>query len=174
MTITARITASIQVRDRRSGDLGAFSLDPLLSLVTDYAAGTGSGEIDQQWSDARQLAAAAHDDLDLTSLPAATADPRGAGVAFSAVKRIAVLKTDSGDYLEIGGGTDGAGAADALAGTDDYPFSADGDIVQVVGQNGLWLWINPEGCAVAAGTAVLHIGGITSTQDYQILILGNA
>lgn len=174
MTVNARGSLRIEVKDRRSGDLGAFTLDPEFIALWSMAAGSASGQISQQWTDERTLAAGVHDNLELDSLPAATLDPRGAGEAFTKVKLIAIKKVDAGDYLQIGGGTDGGGDAVAFAGTDDFPFVADDDMAQVVGENGLWLWWNPEGADVTAGVADLfHIEAITSEQTYQIMILGN-
>lgn len=174
MAINAKCTLRVEIKDRRTGDLGTFALDPELTALWDMAAGVASGQIDQQWSDELTLAAVGHDNFDLTSMPAATGDPRGAGVAFSKVKLIAVKKTDAGDYCEVGGGTGGTGPADAFAGTDDFPFKTDADLGQLVGEGGLWLWYNPEGAAVSAGAKIFHVGAITSEQEYQIMILGNA
>ena len=77
------------------------------------------------------------------------------------------------NYLAVGGGTNGASAADAwaLAGG---PFSADSTIIHIPAGGG-WLWYDPAGVAVTNATAdILALGGVTTTQSYEIIIVGEA
>lgn len=175
MPVNAKFDINLQATDNDALDLGGALLKHLLSHQARWPAGPLTAQVSEAWSDERTIVAAAHLNLDFSAgLPAATGDPRGAGVTFSKVKAIALLKTTDTDYIQIGGGTDGGAAADAFAGTDDYPFVDDSDMGQVVGEDGIWIWMNPDGAAVAAGASVFHIGAVTTDQTVKILIIGDA
>jgi len=175
MAASGKINVRINIVDSDALDMGGATTNHVFDALLNMATGTASTQINEVWSDAGTVAAGAITAFDVNGgLPAATGDPRGAGITFSKVKLIAIRKTDSGDYMTVGGGTTGLGAVDALAGVDDFPFAADADLAQIVGQNGLYIWYNPEGCTVAAGAAVIGLGGVTSVQEYEILIAGLA
>jgi len=175
MPVNAKYSINIQASDADPMDLGASLIRHLFEADNDWPAGPLTGQVTEAWSDERTIVAGAFLNLDFNGgLPAATGDPRGAGITFSKVKGIAILKTTATDYLTIGGGTDQVPDVDAFAGVDDYPFATDAAIGQVVGTNGVWLWLNPDGAAVAAGTAVFSLGAVTTDQTLKIVILGDA
>ena len=173
MPVNAKYSLNIQANDADPMDLGGALLRHLFEASNDWPAGPLAAQCTEAWSDERTLVAGVHLNLNLNAgLLAATGDPRGAGVTFSKIMGIAILKVTDTDYIQIGGGTDGAGAVDAIAGTDDYPFVADSDMGQVVGENGVWIWMNPEGATIDAGAAVFHIEAITTDQTFKIIFLG--
>lgn len=167
----AEIIASLSVSENITLDQGSILRRHLVELKASYNEGTGSGEVDEVWSDERTVNAGADDDLELDNLTQVDADDATVRtVAFAKVKGIFIRKITATDYLKVG-----AAGATAFAGADDYPFADDTDIAQVVGENGLFLWLNPEGATVGNGTAdVLRISGVTTNQTYQIVIIGVA
>lgn len=174
MPVNAKYSLNIQANDADAMDLGGVLIRHLFEASNDWPAGPLSAQVTEAWSDERTLVAGAFLNMNFLSMPASTGDPRGAGVAFSKVKGIAILKTTATDYLTIGGGTDQTPSADAFAGVDDYPFAADAAIGQVVGENGVWIWMNPDGGAVAAGTSIFCLGAVTTDQTFKIVVLGDA
>lgn len=173
MPARATFEFNIRATDSDAMDLGAALLTHLFDVGNDWPTGILTANINEAWSDRRTVVAGAFLNMSFLSMPAATGDPRGPGLAFSSVKGIAIRKVTSTDYLTIGGGTDQTPSADAFAGVDDYPFAADAAIGQVVGENGVWVWMNPDGAAVAAGTSIFCIGAVTTDQEFDIVVLGN-
>lgn len=169
MGARGKINIDISTADSDAMDLGGALIKNAIKLIKALPNGTASGEIDEAWGDAGSVAAAANTDLDLTSLPAATGDPRGAGVSIGVLKLIVVKKTDSGDYMQLF-----ASGANDIAGVDDYPLADATDKAQVVGENGLYIYYNPEGCTIDGTHKILRIAGVTSTQEYEILLAGEA
>jgi len=175
MPVNASYSINIQANDADPMDLGGSLIRHLFETNNDWSAGPLTGQVTEAWSDERTILAGAFLNLNLAALLAATGDPRGAGVAFSKVKGIAILKTTSTDYLTVGGGTDQTPSADAFAGVDDYPFQADAAISQIVGEYGVWSWMNPGGATVTVATEhILCLGAVTTDQTFKIVILGNS
>ena len=172
MGVTGKIDFNIRVTDANTTDLGTDVQNHLLELAKTYSDGATTGLINEVWSETYTTVAAAFTNLDFTNMPAATGDPRGAGVSFSKVKGIFIKKSTPTDYLKYGGGTNCGAAVDAFAGVDDYPLADDSDLGQIVGSNGLMVWVNEDGATVGAGTAVLGVGAVTTDQTWSIVVIG--
>lgn len=136
--------------------------------------GTGTSQNDEVWvENSGSVAAGAFDNLDLTALAQLDGDAdTERTVNFSKVKAYLILNTSSTGNLVLGGGTDNAGAADAFAGVNQYPFTTDAAL-GAIPAGGYWFWSNPIGSSTT-GANVLCLGGITATQTYEIAIVGNA
>lgn len=171
---TAKTQITVSGVDSSALDLGQVALRHALSAQTDWPDGSAVGSIEAIWSDRRTLAAAAGENLDLNALIQAYA-------AGGAVKSI-VLDKVKAIYLEItsavpglltiGGGSTGAGAADAWAGA-GTPFAADGTLLQLQAGSGLFVWQNPVGGAVTAVTShILRMEASGLEVTYDIVILG--
>lgn len=138
-----------------------------------WPSGTTSSTADEVWSDTRTVAAGVDDNLQLDSLAQLDdADNTLRTVTFTKIKLLAIRNTSAADYLAVGGGSTGAGAADAFAGA-NYPLAADNDLIHV-GAGGLFLWMDPDGVDVTNGaTDILNLRGITSSQTYELVLIGN-
>lgn len=173
MALTTTIELAIRAARSQALDRGSVRDDHVVELPRlVWPSGTSESQADTVWSDRRTVNAAAHDNLDLTSL--AQLDSAGATVrtvAFAVVKLILILNRSTSGYLAVGGGTDGAAAADAWALT-LAPFAADAAIAHVPFGGG-WMWFDPTGVAVTNSSAdILHLGGISANQTYDIIIIG--
>jgi hypothetical protein len=171
-TFTAELIARLVASETWTldqGNLGGNShkVDATVSV----AAGTAASEIDLVWSDSRSLAVGTEQlELDnLTQLDSAGATLNAR--TFSVVKAILIRNTTASGLLTIGGGTGGAGAADAFAGA-GYPMVADSDKIDIP-FGGFFFWYDPAGAAVTNGaTDVLEVEATTATQTYEIAIIG--
>lgn len=174
MALSTNIDLTVRAIRSTVLDSGTLKDGHLLEVALQWASGTGASEADAVWSDRRSVTAAAHDNLDLTAL--AQLDTSGntvRTVALAVVKLIMVRNRSTSGYLVIGGGTDGAAAADAWALT-GAPFAADAALAHLQA-GGVWLWLDPAGVAVTNSSAdVLHLGAISANQSYDILIIGES
>lgn len=156
---------------------GTAVLPAQIQKALTWASGSGTSQADELWHDSNSVAAAAHDNIDLTNLT--QLDSAGAtvrsSIAFANVKALIISNTTStatGGYLSVGGGTDAAPAADAWSGV-TTPFTDDTDLVNIPA-GGAMMWVAPAGGTVTAATAdVLCISGVTQTQTYEILVIGD-
>lgn len=134
-----------------------------------WTEGTTARAIEVVWSDTRTLVATS-EDIDFSSLPAATKDLRGAGVALTDVRVLIIKNTHATSNLILGGaaaqGWEGAG----------LPFVAVGDKVTVrPGTTYSLIVQNGTGYAVTAGvTDTLKIDSGAATISYEILVAGKA
>ena len=141
-----------------------------LEYAVNLPHGDAAGEVNALWHSEITLAAAAQQNLDLTSL-AMTMFGDTISVALSAVKALLIVNTatDVGDELLIGGAGSGG---DAWAG----PWNDDQDAKQVVPADSAALWTHRlGGWPVGGSTNVLRIknngsGSITA----RIVIAGVA
>ena len=162
-------TIDLRVEAARSVALDQGSSKQLHQLLRTlrWPSGTGTSEANEVWSDSRSVSAAGNDDLELDSLAQLTA--AGATertVAFTVIKVIAIRNTSAADYLTVGG----AGAS-SWAGA-GFMLTDDSDLIAVPA-GGLLLWTDPAGKAVTNGTAdTLRVSGVTSTQTYEIIMIG--
>lgn len=174
MTLLTDISIGVNAVRSDTLDLGTNTARHALELALRWASGTGSSEADAVWSDTRTVNAAAHDNLDLTSLT--QVDSSGTTVrtvAFAVIKAILIVNTSTSGYLAVGGGTDGAAAADAWA-LATAPFSTDASIGHIP-FGGAWFWCDPTGVAVTNTSAdVFRIGGVSANQTYKIVIIGES
>lgn len=160
--------------ESQSLDLGAGVVPSEIKQTTSLTSGTGAGAVNEGWSDSRSLAVGS-ESLDLTALTQTDADGDTirSAISFSKGKVVTIKNTSSSGYLIVGGGTGGAGAADAWAGTDSMLYS---DASRLTVQAGGFIsWYSPAGGAVANGTAdILEIEAVVATQTYEILVTGEA
>lgn len=166
MALSFNYSLAINALLNTATDTGSETLKAVISKIDQFGSGTGSRNANQVWSDTRSLVATS-EDLDLTSLPAATGDSRGAGEAFSKIKFLYIFNNDAegGDILLVGGaaGTQWAGAA--------LYFVDVTDKVNVKPQGFMCVEDN-VGMAVAAGTKDLKIDAGAGTISYTIVICG--
>jgi hypothetical protein len=167
--VSVSTTIDLRVEAARSVSLDQGTSKQLHQLIRklQWPSGTGTSEANEVWSDSRSVNAAADDDLELDSLSQLTA--AGAterSVAFTVVKVVAIRNTSAADYITVGG----AGAA-SWAGA-GYMLTDDSDLIAVPA-GGLLLWVDPVGKAVTnSHTDTLRISGVTSTQTYEIVLVG--
>lgn len=167
--VLARVTGS-ELWALDQGNLGGGNAHKV-EAEYDLAAGTATSQTNLIWSDSRSLGVGTEDlELDnLTQLDSAGATLNAR--TFSVVKAICIKNTTSSGTLIIGGGTGGAGAADAFAGA-GYPMVDDTDKITIP-FGGCFLWYDPVGVAVTnSATDILHVEATGATQTYQITIVG--
>ena len=171
---TAKTHVSVAGIDSDSLDLGTIALRHDLAVAANWPDGAAAGSIEAMWSDKRTLADGAGESLDLNSLP--QLDAAGGTlktIVFDKIKAIYVsIATAAPGLLTIGGGSTGAGAADAWAGA-GTPFAADGTLIQLQAGDGVFVWQNPAGgdvTAVASHLLRMEASGLEVT--YDIVILG--
>jgi hypothetical protein len=87
MTLSTRLTASINAAQQTALDLVTGKAELLVPAVLDLADGTGAGQADRMWSDRRTIAASGTDDLDLAGV---LTDAFGAVVTFARVRGLLV------------------------------------------------------------------------------------
>ena len=170
-TYAANFSVALSGSEVQTLDKGAGSIRHAIEQSANLPSGTADGQVNEIWSDTRTLAVGSENlELDnLTQLDSAGATMRT--VAFAVVKGIVVRNTSASGRIALGGGTTGAGAADAFAGA-GYPFAADASEVDIP-FGGCWSWYDPVGVAVTnAATDILHVEAFTATQTYEIVIIG--
>ena len=175
-TLASKLKLRLEATRTVGLDQGTQRATHAVDVDTTLPDGTSASQADEVWSDSRTVNAGAHDNHDLTDLDQLDddGDTVRSGITFAGgVVALAIENKSSSDYLEVGGGTDGAGAADAWAGA-GLLFKDDSDIISIPA-GGCLFWFAPAGAAVTNSSAdILHIGGITSNQDYEIAIIGHS
>jgi hypothetical protein len=154
-----------------SGDYGigsenrSGSVRALVEYVQSFANGTGTNQIDVLWDDRRTILAGANEDLDLSGVLTAL---EGSAVAFAKV--VAILfrnrNTAAGQTIKVGpAAANGWGPA----------FGAATHRVVIPG-SGYFLWIDPGGSAVTAGTGDLLNVEVPGAADvtYDVIVLGKS
>jgi hypothetical protein len=176
-TLATEITMRLKGTQAQIQAGGTALLQAQIQKLLEWASGSGTSQADELWHSSSSVVAAAHTNLDLTNLT--QLDSAGAtvrsSIAFANVKAILIANTTAaatGGYLAVGGGTDGAAAADAWAGV-TTPFAADAAITPVPA-GGAFMWCNPVGGTVTNSTAdILHLGAVSFDQTYEILVIGD-
>jgi len=177
-TLTTKILARVIGTRKVAFGLGTQSFPATLEESLDWPDGSGASQADEMWTkEDGSVAAGAHDNWDLKALPHEdTDDDTERTIDLANIKLLFLRNTSSSDYLVVGGGTDGAGAADAwvdAVGTEGW-LADDSDLIHVPA-GGCLLMAFPSGVTVTNATAdILHIGGITSTQTYELMLIGDA
>lgn len=175
--LTTSILARIQGTRKVGMGLGTQVYPATVEENLAWPDGTAVSKANEMWTDdAGSVAAAAHVNLDLFSL--GQVDDDGAAVrsvSFAKIKALLIRNTSAANYIKIGGGTDGTGvAADAwidAVGTEGW-LADDSDFIHLPA-GGCLLLEFPSGVTVSNGTShILHLGGITSTQTYEIIVIG--
>lgn len=142
---------------------------PAISFLQTLADGNAADKAETLWADQRTLTSTAGDSLDLA---ASLVDAFGNVLTFTKVKGIFIQNTSvvAGDILNIGGGTDDAGAAAMV----NWVANAS-DIVRL-GPGGVFFLWNPSlaAYAVTATTAdILRVKNtVTNSIVYNIVIVG--
>ncbi len=174
MAVSTKIALKVEAAQSFTLDQGTTKALHLTEEALSWPSGTGSGLADEVWSDSRTVNSGADDNLELDNL--SQLDSGGntlRTVQFDKVKLVFIRNTSATDSITIGGGSTGAGAADAFAGT-GYPFVADNDTADVSAGGG-WVWFDVDGVQVTNGaTDILNVHGNTSNQTYEIVIVGEA
>lgn len=162
--LQATIAASIKTLESTAPDIGSAQSSIDLNFVVALANGTGAGQASKIFSDARQLAASANEDLDLAG---ALVSNLGASASFAAVKAIAIrAKPTNTNDLKIG-----PAAANGFLG----PFNAAADRLSLKPGAFHVLTATGAGWAVTGGTGdLLNIANAAggSPVDYDIVIIG--
>ncbi len=176
--LTTSILARIQGTRKVDMGVGTQLYPATVEENLAWPDGTAVSKANEMWTDdAGSVAAAAHVNLDLFA--AVQVDAAGATtgrtVSFAKVKALFIRNTSAANYIKIGGGTDGTGvAADAwidAVGTEGW-LADDSDFIHLPA-GGCLLLEFPSGVTVSNGTShILHLGGITSTQTYEIIVIG--
>lgn len=164
MGLSATIKAAIAYKLTGSPDLGNSLSEFTGHSHTEISNGSGDFQASKVFSDKRQLAASASEDLDLSG---ALINPLGAVVAFATVKALLVRAAPGNTNNVVLGGA----AANAFVG----PFGAAEDTIAVKPGGALLLTAPKAGWPVTAGTGdLLKIanGGAGSVVDFDIVILG--
>jgi len=169
--VAVQTSINIDVQAARSVtlDQGTSKALHALAEALSWPSGTAASQADEVWSDKRDVAAAANDDLELDSLTQVDADDNTVrSVSFAVIKLVYIRNISTSGRVDVG-----AAASNPWAGA-GFPF-VDGSDKAAIPFGGGWLWYDPVGVAVSNGSAdVLRIAGVTATQTYRILIIGEA
>lgn len=169
MALTTRIAASISAAETAPADQGTGSFTHLIQLAVTIASGTGASQNDRVFSDTRQLAASANEDLDLAGSLGGKLVGNGATVVFAEVIAI-MIKAASGNTNNVNV---------TRPASNGLPFlTAAGDGFSLPpGGAALFYWPGATGIAVTAGTGdlinIANSAGST-TVDYDIVIVGRS
>ena len=139
-----------------------------------WGTGTAASQADEVWSDKATVGSGAFTNLDLKALAQLdTGAVTLRTVDFAVIKGVFIRNLSASGSLKVGGGTGGASAADAWALAGGM-FETDASIVSIPFGGGLF-WYDPAGVAVTNSTAdILALGGVSATQTYEIIIIGEA
>lgn len=162
-TVSSAINLNITSNQSLDLDLGSVTYNPVLSLKTSLANGTGDNEANQVFADTRSLAAATAEELDLSG---GLTDAFGNSVAFTAIKSI-MIKADSANAGDIQVGGAAANAFNTWCGDA-------ADIVNIQA-GGAFVIVAPNaGFAVTAATAdLLKINNLSAgASSYSISLTG--
>lgn len=163
-TLSTRLSVQIAALLRDTLDLSTVRDDLEKIFTIDMATGSGSGQANQAWHDARSIASGATDSLDLAGV---LVNGLGQTVTFTSIKAV-IIKFGSGNTTVVSVTRPASnGAPIFAAAADAIPYAA----------NGLFVWCNPNaGIAVTAGTGdlvdLVNAAGAAAT--YEIVIIGVA
>ena len=167
--ISAKIKASIEVRQTGASDFGPPMFTPTISGLVNLTDGTGAGMANIMWADERTVASGANDDIDLAGT---LKDAFGVTVAAAEIVAILIINAPASGAANTTNLTLGAGTnpvAGWLGGTTPT--------LGPIRPGGVFLRAESDAagiCAVTAGTAdilrVANSSGAAAT--YQIVIIG--
>lgn len=92
MALTSRVSLSLSATLTGSADFGAPASRPSFSRQLDLTSGTGAGKADKIWTDQRELAASATEDLDLAG---SLTDVFGGTITLATVKVLYVAASSA-------------------------------------------------------------------------------
>jgi hypothetical protein len=165
MALTGKISASVSLKDTRTGDLAQGTETTLKTPTWSVAAGTGPGQADLVWSDTRTLAPSGTEDLNLVGVLLGLF---GTPITFVKLKQILVAAAD--------GNTNNVVVSRHL--TAGVPiFAAAGDAVAVL--PGGWHHLVGPGVGVTVTPTtgnlitVTNSGGTTDV-TYDVILVGTS
>ena len=177
-TVATKILLRLQATRKVALNGATQSVPASVEGEVTWPTGSGASQADEVWvENAGSVGAGLFDNLDLKALAQIDEDAdTERTIDLANVKAILIVNTSSSGSLTIGGGVDDAGGARAFAGATNYPFVDDSDKSTLVGAAGAyWFWSNPAGGTVTNdATDILCLGGVGSTQTYEIIIVGDA
>lgn len=163
-TLTASVKLSVTAALVGTSDLGnrTYNLDYVKNIA--FANGTGANQANQIWTDSRQLAASATEDLDLAGV---LTSPLGTTLTFTKVKAVIVYAyTTNTNNVVVGG--DANALVNWVGATNDLINIRPGGFVCLMAPD-------VTAYAVTAATGdILQIAnsGAGTVVDYDIIILG--
>ncbi len=165
-TLSTQISASLVWLFQDAQGLTTIADSSRLEYDAQLSDGSGDSQANMLWHDVRTLAAAAHEDLVLSSL-AQTIFGSAVTTDFVAIKAVLIVNTQAtdGDDLLVGGAPTHPWSA---------PFGAAGHQVRVPADSCLLLVNSGAGWAVSAGSAdQLRVANTGSDAiDYKIVLIG--
>jgi hypothetical protein len=167
-TLTAQIKSSLHWLFQESLDLTTVEDDAKLEYDESLADGTSDNQADKVWHDSRTLAAAASDDLDLTSL-ANTIFGSTVTISFAKFKAVLIVNTSTttGDDLTVGGAASQEWTAWVAAAGDKVRVPANSCLLISNKKTG---WTVTDGSSDTLRITNTGAGSIT----YKIAILGTS
>ena len=167
--VSAKIKASIEVRQTGAGDFGPPMFTPTIAGVINLTNGTGAAQADILWSDERTIASGGTDDLDLAGI---LKDAFGVTVATAKIVTILVINAPVSGAANTTNLTIGVGSNPVvgwLGGTTPT--------LGPIRPGGMFLRAESDAagiCTVTAGTAdILRIANSAgAAATYQIVIIG--
>jgi hypothetical protein len=167
MTLTTRAAANIALTARNTIDLGASSANRALTMAIELASGTGAGQADLAFTDARTLAASGTEDLDLAG---ALTDPFGVAQVFARVKLLVIqAAVGNTNNVQVSRPSAAGWATPWLAASDGMQVRPGGMLMLAAGA------ADAVGYVVTATTADLLTitnGGSGTSVTYSIMVVG--
>lgn len=163
-TCTFTLTADVAIADTAAFGKPKTS-EPPTSLSVALTAGTGAGAASKVYWDSRALAGTTRQTYDLSG---ALLNPLGEAVVFTKVRAIFLVVTSGPGPLEVGGGSDGAGANAFVSWLNTAAAETVIDKALVVIRQ------DATAYAVTAGTGdifAVYNSGATST-TYKLILVG--
>lgn len=172
-TLNTKLLARIQASKTTVLDAGDQIAKHEIEAKVTWPNGTASNKAETVYSDEGTVASGAFVNLDLTALVQKDADDNTIEtITLTQVKAVMIKNTSTSGSIVIGGGTDGAAAADAWALTGGL-FTADADKITIPA-GAAFMWTAPAGVSVTNLTAdIFCIAGVTAEQTYDIVIIGD-
>lgn len=147
-------------------------VEGLLKKIQILTDGTGNTQADLMYSAQRTLAASANELLDLAGV---LTDPLGNTLTFVEVILVGfqMTNTTAGDAIIVGPDSS-AGWGDSATGLGPW---ADASDRSGIAAEGFFLWYNPRGLAVGAGTSdeiYVEEVGTANSAVYNVLVIGRS
>ncbi len=166
MPATATLVSSLRVQQTGPADHGGstYKIDEV--LTKSFGAGTGAGQIDRVFGDARTLSASATENLDLAG---GITDAFGQTITFAKVRGL-LISADAGNTNDV---VVGGAASNAFVG----PFADASDKIKIAPGASVLITAPAAGWTVTAGTGDILLvanGGSGTSVTYKIAIVGTS
>lgn len=168
MATTGKVSLAVSAKQTATPDLGTAEANLSLSALMTLASGTGAAQFDRVWSDDRQLAASATEDLDL--IGTTLLDPYGVAVTFPKVTGLFILAAPGNTNSVVVGAATAAWAT-LLNATGTVTLRPGAFLAVSVGS------LDTSGYTTTATSAdMLKIAnsGAGTVVNYKIIILGKS